>query len=272
MTTSRHGSRARYVAGCGCAPCTSAHSAYNAAHKRAALYGRPTTDLIDAEPVRIHVRALLDAGMGTRAIAEAAGVDRKRVTTLLNGRGDRGAPPTRRLKPETAAALLAVTVTLPDHALVDAAGTHRRIHALVERGWAMVRLAERLGVKPSNLSRLIREDLVTAATARKVADLYDQMWDQAPSENTPQERKAASQARSLASSRGWLPPAAWDDDLIDVPEADLQAEIARRVDRMDEAELRSAHNSWRKYKDPAPLVVAAGREYARLVYERKSAA
>ncbi|GAA1455199.1 hypothetical protein [Nocardiopsis tropica] len=265
MTTSRHGSRARYVAGCGCAPCTSAHSAYNATRKRQAAYGRPTTDLIDAEAIRTHLRALVAAGMGARAIAAASGVGRRRIQELIK-------EPEGRVKPETAAALLAVTVALPDHALVDAAGTHRRLQALVERGWAMARLAERLSMTPANFSDLLRRDQVTAATARRVTALYDELWDQAPPEGTPLERKAASMARRIAGSRGWLPPAAWDDDLIDVPEDDLEAEITRRVDRMDEAELRSAHTSWRKYGDRSPLTVAAGREYARLVYERKTAA
>ena len=49
-----------------------------------------------------------------------------------------------------------------------------------------------------------------AATARKVADLYDQLWDQ------PGNR---AKSINLARARGWALPLAWDDDEIDDPAA-----------------------------------------------------
>ena len=47
--------------------------------------------------------------------------------------------------------------------------------------------------------------------------------------DTATARIAAARARSHAAARGWLPPAAWDDDLIDIPDDQLPAELARRV-------------------------------------------
>lgn len=272
MNAQPHGTRARYAAGCGCEPCKAGNRAYENHRARQAVYGRPTTNLIDAEPARQHVRALLAAGMGARSIAAAGGVNRNWIKSLLHGRPDRGNPPTQRIRPETADALLAVTVALPDHTLTHAAGTHRRLQALVACGWSIQKIANRLGKTTANLWAVTQQDRVTAATVRQVRDLYNQMWDQAPPETTWRERQSVSRARNLAAARGWLRPMEWDDDLIDLPQDELAAEVARRVALMDETELRRAHTSWRAHKDRTPLMVAAGREYARLLQARRAAA
>ena len=238
MSTASHGTRARYAQGCDCDLCKRGNREYENHRSRQQVYGRPTADLVDAPPVPTHVRALQDAGMGTRAIAAAAGLDRKRVTQLLNGRPDRGSPPTRRMRPEHAAALLAVAAAPADHALVCADGTHRRIQALVERGWSVSKLAYRLGMGPANLFAVLKQSEVTAKFARKITALYDALWDTPPPEDTWADRVAASRARNYAAARGWVAPAGWDDDLIDLPEADLEKEVARRVAAMTPAERR----------------------------------
>ena len=255
-----HGTRACYVAGCRRPECRAANRAYNNHRNRMAAYGRPTTNLVDATPVREHVQALTAAGMGTRAIAEAAGVSRNTLRALLNGRGHR--PPTRRLHPDTAEAILAVRPVPAAHALVDAAGTRRRVQALIVLGWSQAKLATRLGMKPTNFGDLLTLQQVTAATARAVAALYDQLWHVAPPEDTHRDRIAASRARRYAADRGWLPPMAWDDDLIDLPEPDLEAELQRRVTRMTQAELARCYRAHRA-GDQSPLIVAAATVYRR---------
>ncbi|HXJ28558.1 MAG TPA: hypothetical protein VNH17_22790 [Streptosporangiaceae bacterium] len=180
---------------------------------------------------------LTGSGMGWKRVAELSGLSTGAVSRLLyGGPGDR--PPTRRIRPETEAAILAVRPVLDlmrDGAPVDGTGTRRRVQALVARGWSQARLAARLGMKPSNLGHLIyRRPMVTAATARAMRDLYEELWDRNPPEEAHRDKIAASRARRYAAERGWPPPLAWDD--IDDPRA-VPAEGWQRQARLSAAEL-----------------------------------
>lgn len=228
LETRAHGTRACYVwgpgpgpgPGCRCAACTTANRADAVRRARLRAYGRwqPFTD---ADPVRQHLEALSRAGIGWKRAAELAGTSSSVVSRLLfGGPGDR--PPPQRVRPDTATAILAVPITaasLGGGSLVPAAGTRRRLQALVAIGWSQSQLASRLGVLPSNFSAVLARERVTAATARAVKSLYDQLWDRPPAEADHRSRIAAARARRRAQARGWPPPAAWDDQAIDNPAA-----------------------------------------------------
>ncbi|MCW2900008.1 MAG: hypothetical protein JWO67_2273, partial [Streptosporangiaceae bacterium] len=142
------------------------------------------------------------------------------VRNLLHGRP--GREPAKRIRPETAAAILAVQPKVQDlwaGARVDATGTHRRLQALVALGHSQARLAARLGQTGPNFCRMMRASQVRAATARAVLDLYRELWLQPPPETTRYERNSASRARNFAEGHGWVLPAAWDDGAIDDPDA-----------------------------------------------------
>ena len=245
MTDRQHGTRARYVMGpgehdqpgkaCRCKPCTDANREWSATRERQILYGRwqPFTD---AGPAREHLHLLREHGIGRRQAAKLSGVSQSVLCAILNGH--RGGPPRSRIRPETAAAILAVRLSpaaLGDAALVDATGTHRRIQALACNGWSLARICERLGMLRSNFGALMERAQVTAATAQAVQVLYDELWDQPPPESAHHEKIAASRARNYARARGWLPPAAFDDDTIDDPQA--TPEDCRRRGRLGSAEL-----------------------------------
>lgn len=115
---------------------------------------------------------------------------------------------------------------------VDATGTRRRIEALVWCGWSLARLSARLGTSDSHARKILTSRRVAAATERAVRELYRELWSQAPPEAAPYDRRAASRARSFARARGWVPPAAWDDDEIDDPAA-RPAEGWERGDRRE---------------------------------------
>jgi transcriptional regulator with XRE-family HTH domain len=246
-TDRQHGTKARYVfgpdehggegKGCRCAPCKQANRIYENNRERMRLYGqwRP---YVDAGAAREHVRMLGRHGIGWKRAAQMAGVSTGAMSKLLyGGPGDR--PPSRRIRPETEAAILGVKPspdTLAASAPVDAAGTHRRVRALVALGWSQQRLSTRLGMERGNFFTLMeRRDRVTAATARAVRALYDELWDQAPPESSHREKAAASRARNYARARGWAPPMAWDDDAIDDPQA-VPAGWQRRA-RLGSAEI-----------------------------------
>ena len=239
-----HGTRACYVLGvgpgkgpgCRCGACTAANRESGDRRTRLIAYGR-WQPYVDAGPAREHLKTLGAAGVGLKQAAKRAGVSSRTVAKILYG-GPDGRPPTRRIRPETEAAILGVHPTLDalaDCAVTDATGTRRRIQALVARGWSQARIAARLGMQPGNFGELIyRRPMVTAATARAVAAVYAEWQDQAPPEETHRQKIAASRARRYAADRGWPPPAAWDE--IDDPQAG-PAGGWQRADQLSGADL-----------------------------------
>jgi hypothetical protein len=223
-----HGTRARYVLGpgpgkgpgCRCDDCRAVNRAAASHRDRQILYGR-WQPYVDAEPARKHLRALGAAGIGWRRAAELAGLSGGTVSKLLyGGPGDR--PPSRRIRPETAEAILAVqpsAARLAPGALTAITGTRRRMQALVATGWSQARLASELGLTRANFGTMMRCDQVTAGTARAASELYDRLWNQPPPEHDQRTRIAASRARNYAAKRGWVVPLAWDDDVIDDPDS-----------------------------------------------------
>jgi DNA-directed RNA polymerase subunit K/omega len=213
---------ARYkLDGCRCYTCGYANAVYCERRARAIAYGT-WQPFVDAEPVRQHILDLRSCDLGLRRIAEAAGVDRKRLQAILTGRPERGTGPQEKIRPEIAAAVLAVEPSfdlLGDTTVIEATGTRRRLQALVTLGWSQAKLAERLGWTPGNFTVLMREPQTFVRTARKVRALYDELWDQAPPEDSHRDKISTSRARNMAQARGWVPPQAWDDDTIDDPTA-----------------------------------------------------
>ena len=204
------------------------------------------------------MRALSAAGLGWRRVAELAGMAPTAVCRLLYG-GPGSRPPTRRVRPNTAEAILAIQPSpdaLAPGAKVGITGTRRRVQALVATGWSQARLAERLGLSRSNFGAMMRCEQVTAATARAVSDLYDRLWNQPPPEHDQRTRIAASRSRHHAEREGWPPPLAWDDDQIDDPAA-RPAEGWKRP-------VRKTHVSAELAEDAEELICGQGytREHA----------
>jgi transcriptional regulator with XRE-family HTH domain len=175
---------------------------------------------VDADRARAHVQALAAAGIGWRQAADLAGIPRGTMQDLLHGGGGRRHP-SERLRPETEAAILAVQPAPENLAAgtpVAAAGTHRRLQALVANGWSQARLGERLGMTPANFATMMRQGQVRAGTARAAAAVYDELWNRPAPETTHHEKAAASRARNHAKASGWAPPLAWDEERIDAPD------------------------------------------------------
>lgn len=205
----QHGTRATYVFDkCRCLPCSAAAVEFERRRVKARAYGRPTTDLVDAAPVREYLLELLAAGMGRRRITALSGVNRNDINAIV--RGGRGRPARQRIQPRTAAALLAVTLDPALGALIDPTGTTRRLRALVADGWTQTELAARLGATVTNFNSLIlgRYLTVTRRTEARVRALYGEL--QVPPEPSPH-------ALAAAHRHGWVPSACWDDDTIDDP-------------------------------------------------------
>jgi hypothetical protein len=229
--TRQHGTRARYVRGpdehdqpgkgCRCGDCCAANTAEANRKYRLQAYGQ-WQPYVDAAPVRAHAENLMRQGLKPKRIALLADVAPLVVSELVHGNPAKNRPPSRRVRTATADAILAVRMTLddlPDAARVDATGTRRRIQALVAMGWSLSRLAGRSGMHRTNFSLLIHATGVRADTARKVRELYDDLWKQAPPVASARDRISVEKSRAWAARQGWVSPLAWDDTEIDDPSA-----------------------------------------------------
>lgn len=221
MTGRPHGV-AKYVhERCRCELCGAAVRAIDRRRYRMIAYGQ-WQPFVDAEPVRRHVRALMAYGVGWMRIARLVGVPQSTVEKLLYGDPRRGQAPSKRIRPETAERLLALSPSpdlLDSAASVDGTGTRRRLQALVAAGWPQRQLAVRLGIDPSNINRTIRDERVYAGTDRAARALYDDLWNEDPVRHGVRAQ-SVSLARSCARRNGWAPVGAWDDDTIDDPAAE----------------------------------------------------
>lgn len=209
----------------------------------------------DAAPVRAHARKLAAAGMSRRQVAAAAGRHESVISKLLYGTQER-------IGTEAAAAILRIPVPCGATARAGqqpATATMRRLRALAVNGWSPKLLAARLGMYPASVRRIRDGERghVEAATARAVAALYDQLWDQAPPAAAKAERIAAAMTRGHAGRHGWAPPLAWDDDEIGDPDATPA----------DGWERREGVRRWGVLAEDAAFLLAAGCE-PRKVAER----
>jgi len=215
-----HSNAKYHLEKCRCGTCCQAARDYENNRYRAIAYGR-WHPFVDAEPVRQHVRALGEFGIGWIRVAKLAGVSTGGVSKLLYGDRPRGLEPTKRVRPETALKLLGIEPTLDNlgaRTPIWGTGTRRRLQALVAKGWTQSELARRLGVDRANFGRTIVSNLVEAGTARAVLALYDELWRLDPTEQgVPRHRAEA--ARLIARNNRWAPIGAWDDESIDDPQA-----------------------------------------------------
>ncbi|MEV8033952.1 hypothetical protein [Streptomyces sp. NPDC086182] len=215
-----HGNAKYHLENCRCPTCCKAARDYDNNRRRAIAYGR-WQPFVDAEPVRQHVRALGEFGIGWIRAAKLAGVSTGGVSKILYGDRPRGLAPTKRVRPETALKLLAVEPTLDNlgaRVAINGTGTRRRLQALVAKGWPQTELARRLDMERANFKRAIVSNLVTVGTYRAAITLYDQLWRADPADHGVHWRWIEP-ARTLAATRGWAPIGAWDDDRIDNPTA-----------------------------------------------------
>lgn len=247
----QHGTRNAYVVDkCRCADCTTAATTYERKRRHSIVYGRYDVGRVDAEPVRAHIRFLMENGVSVKRTAQLTGLSTSTVGSIIWGRHERGHDPYPRVFKETAEKILAVKPTLENMAaghVIDGTGTSRRLQALVAIGWSQSRLGERLGIRISNMGPMMAGRPVTAGRARAVQALFEQLWDQPQQGHDQRSKISANRARNYARARGWLPPMAWDEDTID--------------DSTHVPDLRARHDPTSLIEDVEFLIrTGAGRE------------
>lgn len=202
---------------CECMDCPKCYAREWARRRyRAKAYGQwnPHGDLA---AVRTHLLELREAGMGIKAIAQAAGVGRSRISEIVAGKA-------QRVTHRVADALLAVTpdqrLQLPPH------GVARRLQALNALGYPTRLLAAEVGTTQEVICDHLRAErkYVLAPTDRRVRDVYDRLC------MTPGPSEISAK---IARRNGYAPPLAWDD--IDDPNE--QPEGVRDGDEISRTEL-----------------------------------
>jgi DNA-binding NarL/FixJ family response regulator len=191
----------------GCALCQANARRYDRKRRHAVAAGT-WKPIVPAREVLDHIAQLQAQGMSLAAIARRARLSPKTIGPISRGQRNH-------LHGPTAAAILAVKPAreLPA-GWVDAAGTARRIRALVAFGYGLSEQARRLDRHLQQVWEWAwaRQDAVTVANRDAVAALYEQL-----SATPAPPSQSATRARNEAARRGWYPPAAWDD--IDDPDA-----------------------------------------------------
>ncbi|GAA0975940.1 hypothetical protein Q7689_00595 [Nocardiopsis tropica] len=240
------------------------HAARGRARRRAIAEGRPTTTKIDSAAARAHIQQLQHIGIGPKRLSELSEVPVATIHHILWGTGR---APSRRTEATIAAAILSVPADpflAAPGAVIDSPGTRRRLWALIAAGWSTAELARRLGVAAPNLRPiLLHRTRVECRTALAVRDLLEELWDVAPPQDTPRQKRAVREARARARAAGWPTAAGWDDEDIDLPEEELQAKLAALAADMDTDQLAAARQARYTGRDLSPRIKAAATEYAR---------
>jgi hypothetical protein len=159
------------MAGCHCVDCRKANTRYECERLRARKNG-DWNGIIDAAPVRRHLRKLQRAGLGRKTIAAASDVNAGIIEGLT--RGIR-----QRIRARSARRLLNVdTDARADRSYVKAARTWNLIRLLLVEGYTKTRLAQLLGYKRTGSGRValqFNKDRVTARNALRVERLYERL-------------------------------------------------------------------------------------------------
>ncbi len=185
---------------------------YNQHLRSSAERGGYPLGLIDTTEVAIHVEKLRAIGLGVNRISAISGVDRRTLCRDLKS---------GRMRGFTAKKILDIPLDwrlAADGARIANVGTQRRLQALVAIGYDYGTIGKHLGgLEASNLWKYAsgNRKLVSAAFARRVEAVFHELQLQPRLDNSYATRRA----RANAESKGWAPPFAWDEGVIDDPTA-----------------------------------------------------
>lgn len=205
-TTARaKGRPAQGVPGCGCAPCRVAENSYDKRRRYLNATGRPR--MIPAEPVTRHLDTLFAAGAGWTQLAAITGVSSSTLSKLRRRQQTI-------IRPAVAARILAIKpgAANPPGRRIPAVGSIRRVHALMAASHSVRSISDAIGIDHTLMCDLLnaRSTNISRPIAEQIANAYRQLGGR---------QGTSVRSRLRAERSGWAPPAAWDDDQIDNPDA-----------------------------------------------------
>lgn len=133
-------------------------------------------------------------------------------------------------------------------------GTQRRLMALASRGWSPDAIQAATGIPAADLAAAMHDRRETwLSLNRRVAVAYNLLWNRQPPRATPRDQAQADTAQAQAQRRGWAPPMAWDDDIIDQPHGEpatgwkpSNRTSHRTADLMEDAAFVREHCGYRQ--------------------------
>lgn len=164
-----HGTRTRYVTGCRCEPCRTAHRDYNREwdrQKRRISYGLEERHepYVDASEAITHLHWLSSQGVGKRTIAKASGIGLTSISEFINGTRTRA-------RQQTIDRILAVgTHRIADGSTIDARPAWALINDLLELGVTKRRIAKAIGAKTPALQ--INRQRIKPETMRRIQQAW----------------------------------------------------------------------------------------------------
>jgi len=205
-TPPQHGERRCYLRGCRLPECADAHYRYMSRYRLERERG--STRRTPSGPAAQRVLDLCAAGWTIGQIAIAAGCAERTVSNLREQRY-------QTIKNDLANRILKARPTLatvPATTRISAIGTVRRVQALMAIGHSLIGIAEAMGMAHTALSNTLcgRRPTVAVGTARSAQRVYRE-WAERPG--------TSRRSINRATAQGWAPPAAWNDDEIDDPQA-----------------------------------------------------
>lgn len=141
-----HGTRARYLRGCRCVQCRSAHAQYVYAQWRGQI-----APLVLAAQAKAKLEQLARAGVGHRRAADLAGVSERTVLRIRLGQ-------TLRIHATVEAAILGIRPSLAHGCYVDipqAAIAKRWLLSLLGEDFTAAQIAPTIGVSPAQVRAIV---------------------------------------------------------------------------------------------------------------------
>jgi hypothetical protein len=164
-----HGTRLKYLGGCGCLPCRAANSRYECGRALARRHG-DWNGIVSAARARRHLVSLAKAGLGYKRVGEIARIGSTPILSVRAGRK-------RRIRARTERKIVAVSrAHRAGAAIVPAARTWRQIAWLLGEGFTRGRIArEALGNKRPTLQ--LRKSRILQRSATKI-EAFWRRWQQ----------------------------------------------------------------------------------------------
>ncbi|MER0443109.1 hypothetical protein ABR738_00710 [Streptomyces sp. Edi4] len=186
--------------------------------RRLIAYGQ-WDPFMPAEPVRAHLAGLAEIGMPRKGVEQALGLRESSLRHVASGTYGYG--PGEKVTRELGEAVLGFWPALadfPDSARIAPLGTVRRVEALAVVGWSRAQVAARVGRNGVSFRNSLRSDRISAALAKAVVRVYDELWNQRPEDHGVPAWNA-ERVRRQAQADGFYGPLAWDDEDVDNPAA-----------------------------------------------------
>lgn len=199
---------------------------YEADQRRRIAAGEWEPGWEPVENVVAHIDMLLASGLSYRRIAELSGLTQTGVYMMRSR---------KRIRSGSAKRIYSVaplsSLESSKSGYVPIIGFTRRLQALVAMGYTQVHLAELVNLSPDQLLNILygKRQRVQIATAKRIDKVYQELQLKHPAPSYGRSRSL-----SLAKRRGWYPPLAWDEDMIDDPTATPDLGTSDKLDWVHE--------------------------------------